>query len=337
VLGVLIVNPELHAPAISAFVAGGGPLVEGKVFPFVFITIACGAISGFHALVASGTTPKMLDREPDARFIGFAGMLMEGLVAVCALLCAASLEQGDYYAINAPQALASLGLTDEHLATIAHAVGEASLRGRTGGGVSLAVGMTQIFAGLPGLGGIAAYAYHFCVMFEALFILTTIDTGTRVGRFLLQELAGHFYAPAGRTGWMPGAIVATLVIVAGWAAFIHTGSVATVWPMFGLANQLLAVIALAVGTAVIFNMGHRRAAWITLAPLLFVATVTLTAGYQSIVSIFLPLAQQKPVQGYLDAALTAGLMLGVVVILGDSARRWLRVSRGPAAPSAQPA
>ena len=327
VISVVLVNPELHAPAISAFVAGGGPLVKGKVFPFVFITIACGAISGFHALVSSGTTPKMLDREPEARIIGFGGMLMEGLVGVCALLCAASLQQGDYYGINAPQALAQLGLTDEHLQLMAQAVGEATLRGRTGGGVSLALGMTQIFSGLPGLGAIARYAYHFCVMFEALFVLTTIDTGTRVGRFLLQELAGRVYAPAGRPDWLPGAIGASAIIVVGWCAFIQTGSVSTIWPMFGIANQLLAVIALSVGTAVILNMGHRHYAWVTLAPLLFLAAVTLTAGVESISGTFLPLADTKPMQGYLDAALTAALMLAVVIIILDSARRWVRAFR----------
>ncbi|MBS2028972.1 MAG: carbon starvation protein A [Deltaproteobacteria bacterium] len=336
VLSVLLVNPTLHAPAISAFVAGGGPLVKGKVFPFVFITIACGAISGFHALVSSGTTPKMLDKEPEARIIGFGGMLMEGLVGVCALLCAASLEQGDYYGINAPQALAQLGLTDEHLQLMAQAVGEATLKGRTGGGVSLALGMTQIFSGLPGLAALARYAYHFCVMFEALFVLTTIDTGTRVGRFLLQELAGRVYAPAGRPDWVPGAIGASAIIVGGWTAFIQTGSVSTIWPMFGIANQLLAVIALSVGTAVILNMGHRRYAWVTLAPLLFLAGVTLTAGVESINGTFLPLAATKPMQGYLDAALTAALMLAVVIILADSARRWVRVARAQPA-RAQPA
>lgn len=337
VLSVLLVNPELHAPALSQFASGGGPLVKGHVFPFVFITIACGAISGFHALVASGTTPKMLDVEPDARIIGFGGMLMEGLVGVCALLCAASLQQGDYYAINAPQALAQLGLTDDHLRTIAAAVGEASLRGRTGGGVSLAVGMTEIFSRLPGMRAIAAYAYHFCVMFEALFVLTTIDTGTRVGRFLLQELVGRVSPRAGRTDWLPGSILATAVIVAGWAAFIHTGTVATIWPMFGIANQLLAVIALSVGTAVILNMGHRGYAWVTLAPLLFVGVTTIAAGYESILGTFLPLAKDKPLQGYLDAFLTAALMLGVAIILADSARRWLATLRGPAPARAEPA
>jgi carbon starvation protein len=325
VVGVLVVNPELHLPALSTFIDGGGPLVKGKLFPFVFITIACGAISGFHGLVATGTTPKMLMSEPQARPIGYGGMLCEGLVGICALLCAASLEPGDYYGINAPQALASLGLTDDHLKVIAQAVGEASLRGRTGGGVSLAVGMSQIFSGLPGMGSLMAYWYHFAVMFEALFVLTTIDTGTRIGRFLLQELAGEVWPQAGRGDWLPGAVVSTVLVVGGWSAFIYSGSVATIWPMFGIANQLLAVIGLCVGSAVIRNLGKPQYVWVTLAPMCFLAATTLSAGWMSIQQTFLPLAATKPVQAYLDTGLTAALMAGVAVILAEALRSvWKR-------------
>jgi carbon starvation protein len=330
VVGVLVVNPELHLPPLSQFVAGGGPLVKGKLFPFVFLTIACGAISGFHGLVASGTTPKMLDKEPEARFIGYGGMLMEGLVGVCALLCAASLEPGDYYGINAPQALAQLGLTDEHLTTIAQAVGESSLRGRTGGGVSLAVGMTQIFSGLPGMGTLKAYWYHFCVMFEALFVLTTIDTGTRVGRFLLQELAGRVWPRAGKTDWTPSAIGSSLLIVLGWSYFIRSDSISTLWPMFGIANQLLAVVGLTVATTVLVNSGKQRYAWITLVPMCFVTSATLSGGYLSIRDLFLPLAKTNPLKGYLNAGITAVLMAGVIVILADAALRWLGIAKRPA-------
>jgi carbon starvation protein len=196
--------------------------------------------------------------------------------------------------------------------------------------------MTQIFSALPGLSAIPAYAYHFCVMFEALFVLTTIDTGTRVGRFLLQELAGRLNPKLGRPDWLPGSIVATCLIVGAWAAFIHSGSVSTIWPMFGIANQLLAVIGLAVGTTVIVNSGKRHLAWVTLMPMSFVAVATLSAGYLSIVDNFLPLARTKPVQGYLNAAITVLVMTGVVVILGDALLRWTGVLRR-SSPAAAPA
>src|SRR6185369_78688 len=322
--------PELKLEAVTRFAAGGGPIVPGRVFPFVFITIACGAISGFHALVGSGTTPKMISCETDCRAIGYGSMLMESMVGVIALIAACSLEPSDYFAINVPAAkFATLGMTPVHLQELGTLVGE-NLAGRTGGAVSLAVGMAQIFTAFPGMRGLLAYWYHFVIMFEALFILTTIDTGTRVARFMLQEFVGRAVPAFARPNWLPGSILASLAVVAGWIYFIRTGSIATIWPMFGIANQLLAAVALCVGTTVIINSGRVRYAWATLLPLSFVASVTLTAGFLSIVDNFLPLTKNpaKAFAGYLDAALTAILMLCVIVILAASARAWMRAIRG---------
>ncbi len=328
VLGVIIVAPELRQPLVSSFAAGGGPIVPGRLFPFVFITIACGAISGFHSLVASGTTPKMLDREGQARMIGYGGMLLEGLVGIVALIAASSLFPGDYYAINVPaDKFAALGIPPVNLAELSREVGE-DVAGRPGGAVSLAVGFAQIFAALPGMRGLMAYWYHFAIMFEALFILTTIDTGTRVARFLIQELGGRFWKPFGRTDWLPGALLATAAVVLGWGYFIWTGTISTIWPMFGTANQLLAAVALAVGTSAIINAGKVRYAWITFVPMLFVAVTTLTAGWQNITGNFLPLAAADPsaaFRAYLNSALTAVMMAATVLILAEAARRWYRV------------
>src|SRR6188472_2686392 len=257
VVAVVIVNPELKMPAFSQFVGGGGPIIPGPVFPFAFITIACGAISGFHALIASGTTPKMIDRESDIRPIGYGAMLIEGVVGVMALVAATAMFPGDYFAINtAPARFANLGIPVVNLPDLQAAVGETAA-GRPGGAVSLAVGIAQIFSGLPGMRGLMDYWYHFAIMFEALFILTTIDTGTRVARFLVQEFAGRFHAPLARQDWVPGAVVSTGLVVSAWAYFIWTGSISTIWPMFGIANQLLATVALAVGTTIIITAARR--------------------------------------------------------------------------------
>src|SRR6476659_7734039 len=273
-LGILLVLPPLKLPAVTRFVDGTGPVFAGKLFPFAFITIACGAISGFHALVASGTTPKMLVRESDARLIGYGGMLMESFVAIMALCAAALLEPGVYFAINAP--LSTLGgslesavgvirnwgftVTPEQLQGLASAVGEKSLLGRTGGAPSLAVGMAYIFSSAFG-SGLMALWYHFAIIFEALFILTTVDTGTRVGRFMLQELAGHIWAPLGRTSWYPSTVLASALIVAAWGYFLvqgvqdPLGGINSLWPLFGISNQLLASVALCVGTTLIIKRG----------------------------------------------------------------------------------
>jgi len=338
-LGIFLVHPDLKMPAFTAFTAGGGPIIPGKLYPFVFITIACGAISGFHALVGSGTTPKMINRETDARVIGYGAMLMEGFVGVMAFIAATSLYPGDYFAINVPvDKFAALGMSPVNLAEFSSQVGE-SLAGRTGGAVSLAVGMAQIFSSVPGLKGLMSYWYHFAIMFEALFILTTIDTGTRVARFMVQEFLGKAYKPLERTDWLPGAIGSSLLVVVAWSYFIWTGSISTIWPMFGVSNQLLASIALCVGTTVLINSGKLRYAWITILPLSFVATTTLTAGWLNIVDNFLPLARTggHPFQGYLNALMTAVMMACVLTILVDSVLHWtaaLRSSRAaaPAAP-----
>ncbi len=327
VAGVIIVNPELHMPAITEFAAGGGPIIKGALFPFVFITIACGAISGFHSLVGSGTTPKMIDKESDIRPIGYGAMLIEGLVGIVALIAAAALHPGDYFAINVPPSIfATLGITPVNLAALEAAVGE-TVAGRTGGAVSLAVGMAQIFSALPGMRGLMDYWYHFAIMFEALFILTTIDAGTRVARFLVQEFFGQFYPPFARTNWMPGTVVSTGVVVVAWAYFIWTGSVGTIWPMFGISNQLLAVIALLVGTTILINVGRARYAWVTVVPLVFLATTTLSAGFLSIRDNFWPMAVGPDpalhVQGYLNSILTVIMMACVVVIVIASVRRWM--------------
>ncbi|HEV8375115.1 MAG TPA: carbon starvation protein A [Candidatus Polarisedimenticolia bacterium] len=336
-IGIFLVHPDLKMPALTPFTHGGGPIIPGKLYPFVFITIACGAISGFHALVGSGTTPKMINKESDARVIGYGAMLMEGFVGVMAFIAAASLYPGDYFAINVPpEKFATLGMHAVNLPEFSRQVGE-SLEGRTGGAVSLAIGMAQIFASVPGLKGLLSYWYHFAIMFEALFILTTIDTGTRVARFMVQEFLGRFYKPLERTDWLPGSVISSLLVVAAWSSFIWTGSISTIWPMFGVSNQLLASIALCVGTTVILNSGKARYAFITLLPLSFVATTTLTAGYLNIVDNFLPLARSggHPFQGYLNASMTAVMMACVLTILADSLRRWLTVLRpGSPAPSA---
>jgi carbon starvation protein len=378
-LGILLVLPPLRLPALTPFIDGTGPVFAGKLFPFAFITIACGAISGFHALVASGTTPKMLVRESDARFIGYGGMLMESFVAVMALCAAALLDPGIYFAINAP--LASLGGTPETAAAVirgwgftvtpaqitalAAEVGEKTLLGRTGGAPSLAVGMAHILSGAFGRGLMALW-YHFAIMFEALFILTTLDTGTRVGRFMVQELAGHVWAPLGRTSWYPSTILTSALVVGAWGWFLvqgvgdPLGGINSLWPLFGISNQLLAAVALCVGTTILMKAGKARYAWVTLAPLAWVLVVTLTAGWQKVFAAdprlgFLAHAALTAGQvaagsldaargarlvfnDRLDAALALGFMAVTVLVVLASARVWALVltRRRPAVPRESP-
>jgi carbon starvation protein len=335
----MLVHPRLQMPALTPFVAGGGPVVPGKVYPFVFITIACGAISGFHSLISSGTTPKMIKKETDARLIGYGSMLMEGVVGVVALIAATSLFPGDYFAINTAQrndverakyvrmvdaeGEQGFDLQTKELDHLEAESGE-KVRGRTGGAVTLALGIAKIFDGIPGLRGLMKYWYHFAIMFEALFILTTIDAGTRVARFLLGEFGGRFYRKLEQPNWLPGSIVTSAAIVAAWTAFIWTGSVATIWPMFGIANQLLAAVALCVATTVVINLGKARYSWVTIIPLSFVATTTLVAGYESIRDIFWPqtLNPATTMQGYINTSLTALIMLAAIIVLIDSIRKW---------------
>ena len=327
VIGVVIVHPELKMPALTGYIHGGGPIIPGKLFPFVFITIACGAISGFHALVSSGTTPKMLDKETEARMIGYGAMLTEGLVGVIALIAACSLAPGDYFAINlSPEKFASLGIPVQNLAELSARVGE-TVAGRPGGAVPLAVGFAQIFAGVPGMRGLLSYWYHFAIMFEALFILTTIDTGTRVARFMVQEFAGRLWKPLERTEWLPGTILSSALVVLAWAWFIETGSISTIWPMFGISNQLLAGVALAVATSAIINAGKARYVWATLVPMLFVTITTFAAGWESITDNFLPMTSNSAtaVQGAVDTGLTAVMMVCAALILVEACRRWYRV------------
>jgi carbon starvation protein len=347
IIGVILVAPTLNMPAWTPFVHGGGPVIPGKIYPFVFITIACGAISGFHALISSGTTPKMIAKETDTRIIGYGAMLMEGVVGVVALIAATSLFPGDYFAINTAQRTeaqksAYVRMVDEHtggdfdlqpkeIDRLERESGEKDLRGRTGGAVTLALGIAKIFDGIPGLSGLMKYWYHFAIMFEALFILTTIDTGTRVARFLVGEFAGRFNRKFEEPNWLPGSLITTGLVVFGWAAFIWSGSISTIWPMFGIANQLLASVALCVATTILFNMGKGRYSWTTIVPLTFVATTTLVAGWKSITDNFWPLSQkpETATQGYINVALTAILMIAAVIVLIDSIRRWTGSGKRP--------
>jgi carbon starvation protein len=319
--------PTFKMPATTPFINGGGPIVPGKVFPFVFITIACGAISGFHSLVSSGTTPKMIDKETHARSIGYGAMLCESIVGVMALIAASSMFPHDYFQINVPVeafakidgTLRSMGFSQSNLESLTLAVGEERLAGRTGGAVSLAVGMAQIFSAIPGMSGLMSYWYHFAIMFEALFILTTVDAGTRVARFMMQELLGGVHKKFAQADWTPGAIAASVMAVAPWTYLILTGSISTIWPLFGMANQMLACVALSVGTTFLINSGKARYAWVTLLPLSFLIVIEMTAGYQNLAHNYLPKGL------YLNAGITVSLMIGLVIVILGSAAKWYRV------------
>jgi carbon starvation protein len=368
-LGIVIVLPPLQMPALTQFANGTGPVFAGKIFPFAFITIACGAISGFHALIASGTTPKLLSNEADARPVGYGGMLTESLVAVMALIAACVLTPGVYFAINAPASAigttaASAAAAVQHwgftldpaqMQQLADQVQEKTLLSRTGGAPSLAVGMAHLFSRV--LGGSTAMAlwYHFAIMFEALFILTTVDAGTRVGRFLVQDLLKHVWAPIGRVSWYPAVVMSSALVVAMWGHFLYQGvmdplgGINSLWPLFGISNQLLAAVALCVGTTVIIKMGKGRYSWVTILPLAWLVIVTLTAGFQKIFSAdpklgffsharvvgaqiasgTLPAgiqsigdARRVIVNDYIDAAVAGFFLISVVVILIASAHEW---------------
>lgn len=332
--GVLIVNPTIQMPAITEFAGGGGPIIPGPLFPFCFITIACGAISGFHALISSGTSPKMVDKESDIRPIGYGAMLIEGLVGVMALIAATSMPPGDYFSINvAPAALAKLHflgqqVTPVNLHAIEAVIGE-SVVGRTGGAVSLAVGMAMIFSSLPGMSHLLAYWYHFAIMFEALFILTTIDSGTRVARFILAEFLARAYKPFERADWIPGAVICTSAIVLSWGYFIYTGSIDTIWPMFGVANQLLGCVALGVATTILINSGKTRYTWVTLTPMAFLATNTFYGGFLNIRDNYWPKTLSTiaavQTQGYILSICTAIMIVLAAVILLSAFAKWFAV------------
>jgi carbon starvation protein len=363
VVGVFVANPSLQCPPVNQTFLHGGPTFKGDIFPFLFICIMCGSVSGFHALVSSGTTPKMIDKESDIRPIGYGAMLMEGLVGIVALIVAASLPAKLYYDINTslPEVpvwqgkldglYAALGTPESRdplaavnvdgvqhlpvdLANVERMVGGEALRGRTGGAVTLAVGMAFVFSdALRGTGlaieSVMKYWYHFAIMFEALFILTTIDAGTRIARFLLQEALGALHPKFEQTDWLPGALLATLGVTAGWGALIWAGSISTIWPMFGIANQLLAVLALAIVTTLLINSGRARYAPVTLLPMLFVTATTLTAGANMVGSQFPAMIAAGQVgKGVLNSALTIFVIACVGLLLVMAASRWIAVTAG---------
>jgi len=323
-LGVMIIAPTIQMPATTAFVDGGGPVIPGALFPFMFITIACGAVSGFHSLIASGTTPKMIEKESHMKLIGFGAMLTEGFVGIIALIAATILIPGDYFSINthlSPELLAKLGFPVGRIKELSQLLG-IEVTGRPGGAVSLAVGMASIFSSLPGMKHLLPYWYNFAIMFEALFILTTIDAGTRVARFILQEIGGYAYKPLGRTNWLPGTLLTSAVVVSAWGYLIYSGSIATIWPMFGVANQLLAAFALSVGTTVLIKMGKVRYIWATLVPMAFMVAVTLTASWKLFFSYLDNTS--KSFSFTIDAMLVALMVSLVIVILLDSGWKWLK-------------
>lgn len=320
-IGIFFVRPEIKMPAITPFVFGGGPIIPGSVWPFVCITIACGAISGFHALISSGTTPKMISNEKDMRMIGYGAMLVEGFVALMALIAATSLIPADYFAINCrPEVFEKLGMSVVNLPVLSQMVQE-NVAGRPGGAVSLAVGMAQIFAGIPGMKHLMSYWYHFAIMFEALFILTTVDTGTRVARYITQEIIGKFIRPFHDQKWIPGIIISSALVVIAWGYLVYNGDIATIWPMFGVANQLLATTALVIGTTIILKSNkNKRYALVTFLPMLFMLATTVTAGVENIFYNYLP---QGTFNGNLNALLSIIMLVLVLIIVVDASIKWI--------------
>ena len=303
-------------PAITPYFFGGGPIIPGAAFPFLFITIACGALSGFHAIIGSGTTPKMVANERDILFVGYGAMLTEGFVAIMALIAACVLVPADYFAINAaPAAFAKLGMTTVNLPELAAQVGE-QVQGRPGGAVSLAVGMAYIFSSVPFMKGMMAYWYHFAIMFEAVFILTAVDAGTRVGRYLLQEMMGKVYAPFADNSWTPGIVLTSAMFTSAWGYLVYTGDISTIWPLFGMSNQLLATCALIVGTTMLIRLGKAKYAWVTAGPGLVMMPVVMWAGYLNITNNFLPKGL------YLLAAMSVILMVLMTIVFVEAFRRW---------------
>jgi len=378
--GILLVRPQVLMPPLTRFVDGSGPVFAGKIFPFCFITIACGAISGFHSLISSGTTPKMIQREGHARFIGYGAMLLESFVGVMAMVAACAMPPGVYFAINSPASI--VGATPEAAAAtisswgfplaadtmprLAHAVGEQTLLNRAGGAPSLAVGMAQIFSSTIGGERLLSIWYHFAIMFEALFILTVLDAGTRVGRFMIQELGGRVWKPMGRMNWMPGILLSSALIVGAWGYFLYQGvidplgGINSLWPLFGISNQLLAAVALVVATTILLKMGKLKWIWVTLLPMAWLVLITMTASYQKIFSPnarigFLSQAnvlaaqiaagkiaaakiadtQRNIFNLRLDAAVTAVLAVMILVLLVEALVQWYAILSRSKAPVMQ--
>lgn len=372
--GILLVRPHILMPPLTRFVDGNEPVFAGKIFPFCFITIACGAISGFHSLISSGTTPKMIQRESHARFIGYGAMLLESFVGVMAMVAACAMTPGVYFAINSPaqivgavpeaaaQTISSWGypVTAATMAGLAHSVGEQTLWNRAGGAPSLAVGMAQIFSTTIGGERLLSIWYHFAIMFEALFILTVLDAGTRVGRFMVQELCGRVWKPIGRLNWYPAILLSSATIVGAWGYFLYQGvvdplgGINSLWPLFGIANQLLAAVALVVATTILLKMARLQWIWVTLVPMAWLVVITMTASYEKIFSTnprigFLSFANALAAQiaagtipaakiaetqhiifnQRLDAAVTAVLAAMILVLLVEAIGQWHAIlSRG---------
>lgn len=315
-LGIVFIHPQLQMPAFTEYFFGGGPIIPGAAFPFLFITIACGALSGFHAIIGSGTTPKMIANEKDILFVGYGAMLTEGFVAIMALIAACVLVPADYFAINAaPTAFEKLGMATVNLPQLATEVGE-QIQGRPGGAVSLAVGMAYIFSAVPFLKGMMAYWYHFAIMFEAVFILTAVDAGTRVGRYLLQEMMGKVYQPFSDNAWTPGVIITSALFTSAWGYLVYTGDISTIWPLFGMANQLLAACALIVGTTMLIRLGKARYAWVTAGPGLLVYPLVMWAGYLNITRNYLPK------ELYLLTCMSIVLMVLITIVFIAAFVRW---------------
>ena len=361
-IGIVVLRPSLNMPPLTRFIDGSGPVFAGSVFPFAFITIACGAVSGFHSLISSGTTPKLIRREPETRMVGYGGMLAESMVAVMAMIAACVLQPGVYFAVNSPAGIVGQApetaaatistwgfpVTAAEMSSLAHAVGEQTLFNRTGGAPAFAVGMAHIFSNSLGGQAVMALWYHFAIMFEALFILTVLDAGTRVGRFMLQDALGHLWKPLGRTSWYPSIVLTSALIVAAWGYFLWQGvkdplgGINSLWPLFGICNQLLATVALCVATTIIVKMGRARYALVTLIPLCWLVAVTFTASYHKVLNPnprigFLAHARQLASAGAdarlifndrLDAAVAGVLVVLVAVVLMESALEWARVLSG---------
>lgn len=317
-LGILIVQPDLQMPAVTEFINGGGPIIPGPVIPFLFITIACGALSGFHSTIGTGTTPKMISNEQDILFIGYGAMLTEGFVAVTALIAACALAPADYFAINvAPAVYDTLAMVPQQLPMLEQVIGE-DLAGRTGGAVSLAVGMAAIFSKIPLLDGLMKYWYNFAIMFEAVFVLTAVDTGTRVGRYLLQELIGLAIPKFAEKKWMPGIIICSLIFTIPWAYLLYTGEISTIWPLFGMSNQLLAATGLIIGTTLLLQMGKRRYMWVTAIPGILMLPIVFDAGYLNILNYL----KMQTATGYLLVGISTVLMILMALVVIEAILKW---------------